>query len=116
MITLPLSLSLSLTHTHTHTLTQNLTLQLAGERLTKRLRLQTFRAMLRQEMAWFDKKVNSTGALTVRLAVDASDVKGVRLPEQIERAIFSLLFSSSSLLLLPPLPPLPLSHRPLVYA
>ena len=52
-------------------------LSLAGERLTARLRVKTFRAMLRQEMSWFDKKSNSTGALTSRLATDASEVKGV---------------------------------------
>ena len=33
--------------------------------------------MLRQEIAWFDQKVNSTGALATRLASDASAVKGV---------------------------------------
>ena len=34
--------------------------------------------MLRQEIAWFDQKANSTGALAIRLASDASKVKGVR--------------------------------------
>ena len=33
--------------------------------------------MLRQEIAWFDQKANSTGALATRLASDASEVKGV---------------------------------------
>ena len=33
--------------------------------------------MLRQEIAWFDQKTNSTGALATRLASDASEVKGV---------------------------------------
>ena len=56
---------------------QNFTLSIAGERLTKRLRYLSFKAMLRQEIGWFDKKVNSTGALTTRLASDTSDVKGV---------------------------------------
>jgi len=53
------------------------TLSVAGERLTKRLRALSFRAMLRQEIGWFDKKANSTGALTTKLATDASEVKGV---------------------------------------
>jgi len=30
-------------------------------------------------MAWFDEPENSTGVLTTRLAVDASQVKGVNL-------------------------------------
>ena len=58
--------------------TASFTLSVAGERLTKRLRCLSFEAMLRQEIAWFDKKSNSTGALTTRLASDASEVKGVR--------------------------------------
>ncbi|RLW11219.1 hypothetical protein DV515_00001493, partial [Chloebia gouldiae] len=48
----------------------------AGEILTMRLRFMAFKAMLRQDMAWFDNPKNSTGALTTRLANDASNVKG----------------------------------------
>ncbi|XP_072010362.1 ATP-dependent translocase ABCB1 isoform X10 [Engystomops pustulosus] len=48
----------------------------AGEILTKRLRLLTFKAILRQEIGWFDDSKNSTGALTTRLASDASQVQG----------------------------------------
>uniref|UniRef100_A0A803YIU4 ATP binding cassette subfamily B member 1 n=1 Tax=Meleagris gallopavo TaxID=9103 RepID=A0A803YIU4_MELGA len=48
----------------------------AGEILTMRLRFMAFKAMLRQDMAWFDDPKNSTGALTTRLANDASQVKG----------------------------------------
>lgn len=58
---------------------QNFSLGVAGEKLTKRIRLQTFESMLRQEIGWFDQQQNSTGALAVRLAVDASEVKGVSL-------------------------------------
>ena len=58
---------------------QVFTLGIAGEKLTKRIRLQTFTAMLRQEIGWFDSNKNSTGALATRLAVDASEVKGVSL-------------------------------------
>lgn len=56
---------------------QNFSLAVAGERLTKRLRYLSFKAMLRQDIAWFDQKANSTGALSTRLASDASEVKGV---------------------------------------
>ncbi|NXP70825.1 MDR1 protein, partial [Ramphastos sulfuratus] len=48
----------------------------AGEILTMRLRFMAFKAMLRQDMSWFDNTKNSTGALTTRLANDASQVKG----------------------------------------
>uniref|UniRef100_A0A8C4P4Z9 Phosphatidylcholine translocator ABCB4-like n=1 Tax=Dromaius novaehollandiae TaxID=8790 RepID=A0A8C4P4Z9_DRONO len=48
----------------------------AGEILTMRLRFMAFKAMLRQDMGWFDDTKNSTGALTTRLANDASQVKG----------------------------------------
>ncbi|TFK07636.1 circadian-associated transcriptional repressor [Platysternon megacephalum] len=48
----------------------------AGEILTMRLRFMAFKAMLRQDVGWFDDPKNSTGALTTRLASDASQVKG----------------------------------------
>ncbi|KAG9476286.1 hypothetical protein GDO78_003056 [Eleutherodactylus coqui] len=46
----------------------------SGEVLTMRLRQMAFKSMLRQEMSWFDDKKNSTGALTTRLATDASEI------------------------------------------
>ncbi|XP_068529975.1 ATP-dependent translocase ABCB1-like isoform X1 [Anas acuta] len=55
---------------------QGFTFGKAGEILTMRLRFIAFKAMLRQDMAWFDDPKNSTGALTTRLANDASQVKG----------------------------------------
>ncbi|XP_007452679.1 PREDICTED: bile salt export pump [Lipotes vexillifer] len=48
----------------------------SGELLTKRLRKLGFRAMLRQDIGWFDDLRNSPGALTTRLATDASQVQG----------------------------------------
>ncbi|XP_038611446.1 ATP-dependent translocase ABCB1 isoform X2 [Tachyglossus aculeatus] len=55
---------------------QGYTFGKAGEILTRRLRFWAFRAMLRQDISWFDNSKNSTGALTTRLATDASQVKG----------------------------------------
>ncbi|XP_043365314.1 ATP-dependent translocase ABCB1-like isoform X2 [Dermochelys coriacea] len=55
---------------------QGFTFGKAGEILTMRLRFMTFKAMLRQDISWFDDPKNSTGALTTRLANDASQVKG----------------------------------------
>lgn len=49
----------------------------SGELLTRRLRKVGFQAMLRQEIGWFDDPKNSPGALTTRLATDASMVQGV---------------------------------------
>ncbi|XP_064195313.1 ATP-binding cassette, sub-family B (MDR/TAP), member 4 [Anguilla rostrata] len=48
----------------------------AGEILTMRLRFMAFKAMLRQELGWFDDPKNSVGALTTRLATDAAQVQG----------------------------------------
>uniref|UniRef100_A0A670ZUG0 ATP binding cassette subfamily B member 4 n=1 Tax=Pseudonaja textilis TaxID=8673 RepID=A0A670ZUG0_PSETE len=48
----------------------------AGEILTMKLRYMGFKAILRQDISWFDNPKNSTGALTTRLANDASEVKG----------------------------------------
>ncbi|XP_076435094.1 ATP-dependent translocase ABCB1-like [Babylonia areolata] len=48
----------------------------SGENLTVRVRDLTFRAMLHQEISFYDDKSNTTGALTTRLATDASLVQG----------------------------------------
>ncbi|CAL4059023.1 unnamed protein product, partial [Meganyctiphanes norvegica] len=48
----------------------------SGETLTSRLRKESFSAMLRQEMGWFDMDKNSVGALCQRLSTDASAVQG----------------------------------------
>uniref|UniRef100_A0A8C2ETL8 ATP-binding cassette, sub-family B (MDR/TAP), member 11a n=1 Tax=Cyprinus carpio TaxID=7962 RepID=A0A8C2ETL8_CYPCA len=48
----------------------------SGELLTRRLRKVGFQAMLKQEIGWFDNPINSPGALTTRLANDASMVQG----------------------------------------
>ncbi|XP_055005950.1 bile salt export pump isoform X2 [Boleophthalmus pectinirostris] len=48
----------------------------SGELLTRRLRRLGFQAMLRQDVGWFDDPMNSPGALTTRLATDASMVQG----------------------------------------
>ncbi|XP_071944971.1 ATP-dependent translocase ABCB1-like [Antedon mediterranea] len=55
---------------------QNWMFSISGENLTMRLRTKAFEAMLRQDMAWYDDSHHSTGALTTRLATDASNVKG----------------------------------------
>ncbi|DBA02133.1 TPA: hypothetical protein N0F65_011200 [Lagenidium giganteum] len=51
---------------------QNYCFGVVSERLTTRMRLAVFRAMLRQEVGWFDLDANSSGALTTRLATDCA--------------------------------------------
>ncbi|XP_019507534.1 PREDICTED: ATP-binding cassette sub-family B member 5, partial [Hipposideros armiger] len=48
----------------------------AGEILTMRLRHLAFKAMLYQDISWFDDKENSTGALTTILATDIGQIQG----------------------------------------
>uniref|UniRef100_A0A8C3CKX7 Bile salt export pump n=1 Tax=Cairina moschata TaxID=8855 RepID=A0A8C3CKX7_CAIMO len=55
---------------------QGYTFAKSGELLTRRLRKIGFRAMLGQDIGWFDDRRNSPGALTTRLATDASQVQG----------------------------------------
>ncbi|XP_063931284.1 ATP-dependent translocase ABCB1-like isoform X2 [Zophobas morio] len=49
---------------------------IAGEKLTLRIRAKMFRAMLSQEMAWFDRKDNGVGALCAKLSGEAASVQG----------------------------------------
>ncbi|XP_030639390.1 ATP-dependent translocase ABCB1 [Chanos chanos] len=48
----------------------------AGEILTMRLRYKAFKAMMRQDLGWYDNPKNSVGALTTRLAADTAQVQG----------------------------------------
>ncbi|XP_078519762.1 ATP-dependent translocase ABCB1-like isoform X1 [Lissotriton helveticus] len=52
------------------------TLGKSGENLTMRLRLLSFKALLRQEIGWFDDYRNAVGVWITRLSTDASQVKG----------------------------------------
>uniref|UniRef100_A0A1B0D290 Uncharacterized protein n=1 Tax=Phlebotomus papatasi TaxID=29031 RepID=A0A1B0D290_PHLPP len=58
------------------TFLQIYTYGVAGEFLTERVRDWSFRAMLRQEIAWFDNKSNGVGALCSKLSTDAAAVQG----------------------------------------
>lgn len=69
-------------------------LGVSGERMTRKLRAQSFRAMLRQEIGFFDRAENSVGALTTRLATDSSYVK---IYEVINLGFMSLLVQRLSL-------------------
>ncbi|XP_004857677.1 bile salt export pump isoform X2 [Heterocephalus glaber] len=55
---------------------QGYTFAKSGELLTKRLRKFGFKAMVGQDISWFDDLRNSPGTLATRLATDASQVQG----------------------------------------
>ncbi|XP_060541674.1 ATP-binding cassette sub-family B member 5 isoform X2 [Pantherophis guttatus] len=59
----------------THTI-QGFTFGKSGEALTMRLRSLSFKALLQQEIGWFDDHNNGIGVLLTRLSTDASQVKG----------------------------------------
>ncbi|KAJ8439813.1 LOW QUALITY PROTEIN: hypothetical protein Cgig2_029073 [Carnegiea gigantea] len=48
---------------------------LMGERITARVRLSMFKAMLSNEAGWFDWEENGVGSLTLKLAADATLVR-----------------------------------------
>ncbi|KAK9469166.1 P-loop containing nucleoside triphosphate hydrolase protein [Lipomyces arxii] len=49
----------------------------AGQKLVRRIRLMALRQMLRQDIAYFDRDENTTGALTSTLTRDAQGVDGL---------------------------------------
>eukprot|EP00121_Abeoforma_whisleri_P001805 Awhi_evm1s1615 len=49
----------------------------AGERLTRRIRLESFKKIIHQPIHWFDHPQNSVGILTTRLSQDATLVRGL---------------------------------------
>ncbi|CAL8071409.1 unnamed protein product, partial [Calicophoron daubneyi] len=49
----------------------------SGERLTKRVRTIYYSSMLHQEVGWFDRPENQAGALTAKLATEASRLKSI---------------------------------------
>ena len=50
---------------------------ISGENLTRRMRSKGFKAILSQDVSWFDDPLNNVGALTTRLSVEAAAVQGV---------------------------------------
>jgi ABC-type multidrug transport system fused ATPase/permease subunit len=56
---------------------QDFVFAVGAERLTERIRSMTFRAILRQEVSFFDSKKTSAGVLATRLSQDAALVQGM---------------------------------------
>lgn len=52
-------------------------LGVSAQKLTRKLRVNSFRALLRQEIGYFDREENSVGAVTARLATDAAAVESL---------------------------------------
>ncbi|KAI8823977.1 P-loop containing nucleoside triphosphate hydrolase protein [Fimicolochytrium jonesii] len=52
-------------------------LRIAGDKLTTRLRMMSFQSLVKQEIGFFDEEDNNTGALTAKLAEDATLVQGL---------------------------------------
>ncbi|KNC82355.1 hypothetical protein SARC_05368 [Sphaeroforma arctica JP610] len=52
-------------------------LAISGEQLTQKMRLASFKAIMRQDVGFFDDRNNSVGVLTARLSTEAADVQGV---------------------------------------
>ncbi|KAL1919072.1 uncharacterized protein VTP21DRAFT_2453 [Calcarisporiella thermophila] len=56
---------------------QTVMLGIVSERLVETIRVKSLRNILRQEIGWFDHPANSTGALTAKLASDATHIEGL---------------------------------------
>ncbi|QRV90352.1 ABC transporter transmembrane region [Ceratobasidium sp. AG-Ba] len=57
--------------------TQNILFGLTAARLTSKLRKMSFRAILRQDIGWFDDGKHSTGALTSTLSDNPQKIRGL---------------------------------------
>ncbi|KAK7205802.1 P-loop containing nucleoside triphosphate hydrolase protein, partial [Myxozyma melibiosi] len=55
----------------------NSSLAFVAQRLIRRIRFQSFRQILRQDIAFFDRDENTTGALTSTLSRDAQSIEGL---------------------------------------
>ncbi|KAK9158581.1 hypothetical protein Scep_005155 [Stephania cephalantha] len=66
---------------------------IVGENLTKRVREKMFAAVLKNEMAWFDREENESAKIATRLTLDANNVRSA-IGDRI-----SVIMQNSSLLL-----------------
>ncbi|KAH8702585.1 ABC multidrug transporter Mdr1 [Talaromyces proteolyticus] len=57
--------------------TQGAAFAFSSEKLVRRARLQAFRAMLRQDISFFDRDENTTGALTSFLSTETKHLSGI---------------------------------------
>ncbi|CAF1668749.1 unnamed protein product, partial [Rotaria sordida] len=71
---------------------------IAGSKLTQRIRLKAFACLLRQEVAYFDRPENSSGAICTRLSSDASALQNMAttrlgfICEALALSFFGILF------------------------
>ncbi|KAA6419418.1 MAG: ATP-binding cassette transporter [Trebouxia sp. A1-2] len=55
---------------------QSYSFSLMGQKLAKRIRLMLMQALLKQEVGWYDKEENSSGAIAGRLSTDTLSIRG----------------------------------------
>ncbi|CAF3844083.1 unnamed protein product [Rotaria sp. Silwood1] len=90
--------SASLSDSQTVDVNEYTAFAISGSKLTQRIRSKAFACLLRQEVAYFDRLENSSGAICVRLSSDASAVQemtGTRLGaicEVLSLSAFGILF------------------------
>lgn len=70
-------------------ITQHYSFAVASQRLTTRVRLATYSAILHQEVGWFDLDANSSGALVSRLASDSATLQAMT-SETLNQTLVSL--------------------------
>lgn len=54
-------------------------LAVAGERLTERLKGESFKAMLKQKISWFDYPENTLGSMIYRITADVVTLNKVTI-------------------------------------
>ena len=59
------------------TVVQSIIFTYIGEKMTKQLRLETYRKMLKMPIPWFDKPDNSPGSIATHLSTDCHVVNGL---------------------------------------
>ena len=56
---------------------QNACMTIVGEHITRSIRIETFRKIMKMPLFWFDDMKNNPGALTSRLSADCQKINGV---------------------------------------
>lgn len=71
----------SIKHYYVFCQSQLFVITVSGEKLTTRLRVSAFKAMLHQTIGWHDDEEHTTGSLSTLLSVDANSVKNVSMKD-----------------------------------
>lgn len=71
------------------TFTQAFMFNVAGVKMTSRLRSLVFETTMKQEMGWFDDARNGVGVICARLSGDCASVQGVSTNEVMKKKLNS---------------------------